>query len=70
MVREPNGNGTLKLMTTVCTKFQQSDDGKKLQCIIQPQHGRGDTVTIDRRIFGDCKSLINFFIDLICLSNL
>ena len=52
---EPNADRTFKLTTTLVIKFNKSDDGDSFRCIIQPQSGRGNKVTKDRRIFVRCK---------------
>ena len=50
---ESNGDG---LRTTVWMEFNRNDDGDSFRCIIQPQPGRGNTVSkMDRRIFVRCK---------------
>ena len=54
-VSESNGDGTFKLTTTLQIKFNKSDDGRTFRCIVQPQPGRGDKVTKDRRIFVHCE---------------
>ena len=54
-VSKANGDGTFKLTTTLQMKFNKSDDGRTFRCIVQPQPGRGDKVTTDRRIFVRCK---------------
>ena len=54
-VSEPNADGTFKLTTTLQMKFNRGDDGRTFRCIVQPQPGRGERVTQDRRIFVRCK---------------
>ena len=54
-MREANGDGTFKLTTTVRMRFERRDDGEKFRCVVQPQPGRGNKVTEDRKIFVRCK---------------
>ena len=54
-MREPNGDGTFKLTTTLRMRFERRDDGERLRCIVKPKSGRGTKIAKDRRIYIRCK---------------